>query len=264
MNISKWLGISAGLVAMVVPVSAFSQISPANGARLQNVAWQDRDDQRRHDDDDDRRNNRQYGQYGQYGNRGYGRYGRGGNYQGVLAPEWQSKFDSYYQRWLQYRSSNNQSEAASMERRMQDIMRNYNIPANTPYGAVASPGIGGNNGGYYGRGGYGRRGDNDGDEGGAYGRGGYGNGGYGNGGYGNGGYYGNGNGRYGYHGVLAPEWQSKFDSYYQRWLQYRATNNQGEVASMEKRMQDIMRNYNIPSNVPYGQVASAGIGGNRY
>jgi hypothetical protein len=256
MNISKWLGISAGLIAMALPVTAFSQISPDSATRVQKISWQDRDDQRRRDDDDDRRNG-QYGNYGQYGNRGYGQYGRGGQYQGVLAPEWQSKFDSYYQRWLQYRATNNQDEIASMEKRMQDIMRNYHIPSNVPYGAVASPGVAGNNGGYYGRGGYGRRGDDDADDRG-YGRGVYGN----NGGYGNGGYY--GNGRNGYHSVLAPEWQSKFDSYYQRWLNYRATNNQGEVASMEKRMQDIMRNYHIPSNVPYGAVASPGVGGNRY
>ena len=253
MELKKWLGISAGVIAMALPVTSFSQSWPdAGGARVQKVSWQDRDDHRRRDDDDDRDRGRgQYGQYGQYGN-----YGRNG-YHGVLAPEWQSKFDSYYQRWLSYRASNNQGEVSSMEGRMNDIMRNYNIPAGTPYGAVASPGIGGNNG-YYGRGGYGR-GDNDADDRGGY-RGGYGNGGYGNGGYGNGGYYG-GNGRYGYHGVLAPEWQSKFDSYYQRWLSYRSTNNRGEMSSMEGRMQDIMRNYNIPLNVPYGEVASAGVGG---
>jgi hypothetical protein len=68
------------------------------------------------------------------------------------------------------------------------------------------------------------------------------------------------NWHHGYQRVLAPEWQGKFDSYYQRWLNYRATNNQGEMRSMEKRMQDIMRNYNIPSNVPYGEVASQGGG----
>ena len=100
-------------------------------------------------------------------------------------------------------------------------------------------------------------------------RGGY----YGNGQYGNqdrdrdrGGYYGNGQDGRGYHNVLAPEWQQKFDSYYQRWLQYRATNNTSEMRSMEQRMQNIMANYRIPTNVPYDQVASPGIGGyqNRY
>jgi hypothetical protein len=63
---------------------------------------------------------------------------------------------------------------------------------------------------------------------------------------------------HGYHGVLAPEWQGKFDSYYQRWLNYRATNNESQMSSMEKRMQDIMRNYNIPPNVPYDDIASGG------
>src|SRR5215831_8137289 len=43
-----------------------------------------------------------------------------------------------------------------------------------------------------------------------------------------------------YHNVLAPEWQQKLYSYYQRWLQYRATNNTGEMQSMEARMRDIM------------------------
>jgi hypothetical protein len=115
------------------------------------------------------------------------------------------------------------------------------------------------------------RGDNDRDRSnGQYGdRGGY----YGNGQYGNqdrdgdrGGYYGNGQYGRGYHNVLAPEWQQKFDSYYQRWLQYRATNNTSEMRSMEQRMQNIMANYRIPTNVPYDQVASPGIGGyqNRY
>ena len=61
---------------------------------------------------------------------------------------------------------------------------------------------------------------------------------------------------HGYHGVLAPEWQGKFDSYYQRWLNYRATNNRDEMRSMEERMQKIMRSYNIPSNVPYDDIAS--------
>jgi hypothetical protein len=82
-----------------------------------------------------------YGGYNQYpyGNNGYG---RGYGYRGVLAPEWQAKFDSYYQRWLQYRATNNRDEVVSMERRMRDIMVNYRIPPNTPFEQIASPGIG--------------------------------------------------------------------------------------------------------------------------
>ncbi len=66
-----------------------------------------------------------------------------------------------------------------------------------------------------------------------------------------------------YHGVLAPEWQQKFDSYYGRWLGYLRDNNGDEVSSMEKRMRDIMRNYNIPLDTPFKDVASPGIGGER-
>jgi len=55
--------------------------------------------------------------------------------------------------------------------------------------------------------------------------------------------------------------QQRFDSYYSRWQSYKATNNQSEVRSMEGRMQDVYRHYNIPGNTPYGRVASNGGGG---
>jgi hypothetical protein len=50
--------------------------------------------------------------------------------------------------------------------------------------------------------------------------------------------------------------QQRFDSYYSRWLEYRRTNNRGEVASMEKRMRDVMSHNNIPSDVPFDEIAS--------
>ncbi|HEV2728486.1 MAG TPA: hypothetical protein VGV15_00515 [Terriglobales bacterium] len=52
----------------------------------------------------------------------------------------QKRFDSYYSRWQSYRQTNNQSQVRSMEGRMQDVYRHYGIPANTPYGNVASGG----------------------------------------------------------------------------------------------------------------------------
>src|SRR5437867_12580253 len=55
--------------------------------------------------------------------------------------------------------------------------------------------------------------------------------------------------------------QQRFDSYYSRWQSYKATNNQSEVRSMEGRMQDVYRHYNIPGNTPYGRVAANGVGG---
>src|SRR5437764_13882449 len=50
----------------------------------------------------------------------------------------QTRFDSYYSRWQSYKATNNQSQVRSMEGRMQDVYRHYGIPANTPYGNVAS------------------------------------------------------------------------------------------------------------------------------
>jgi len=104
--------------------------------------WRDRDGDGDRDDRGRNRGfwpNRNNGNYGWYGNnRGYGRYG---SYRGVLAPEYQRRFDSYYTRWLRYRATNNYSEVASMENRMRDIMANYRIPLNTPYGQIASPGL---------------------------------------------------------------------------------------------------------------------------
>jgi hypothetical protein len=144
-------------------------------------------------------------------------------YHGVLAAEWQQKFDSYYQRWLQYRATSNWDEVGSMEGRMYSIMDNYRIPRNVPFDAVASPGLAGNQ----------RWGDRDRD-----------------------GYY----ARAGWQGRLPADDQRRFDSYYQRWLQYRSQNDRDEIVSMEKRMQDVYSHNGIPPNTPYEAVASQGIG----
>jgi hypothetical protein len=55
---------------------------------------------------------------------------------------------------------------------------------------------------------------------------------------------------------LSSEDQQRFDSYYSRWLDYRRTNNRDETRNMEKRMRDIMSHNNIPSDVPFDQIAS--------
>jgi hypothetical protein len=59
-------------------------------------------------------------------------------------------------------------------------------------------------------------------------------------------------------GRLSSEDQHRFDSYYSRWLEYRRSNNRDEVVSMEKRMRDVMSHNNIPSDVPFDQIASNG------
>src|SRR5207249_12237864 len=59
------------------------------------------------------------------------------------------------------------------------------------------------------------------------------NGSQGNGGYQRGGGYGRWQGR------LSADDQRRFDSYYSRWLQYRAINNQVEILIMDNRMRDV-------------------------
>jgi hypothetical protein len=57
---------------------------------------------------------------------------------------------------------------------------------------------------------------------------------------------------------LSGDDQRRFDSYYSHWQDYRRTNNREQTSSMENRMQDIYRHYGIPSDTPYGRVASNG------
>src|SRR5204863_8177826 len=57
-------------------------------------------------------------------------------------------------------------------------------------------------------------------------------------------------------GRLSANEQSRFDSYFSRWQEYRQRNDRGQVASMEKRMQDVYAHYRIPSNTPYFRIAS--------
>lgn len=67
-----------------------------------------------------------------------------------------------------------------------------------------------------------------------------------------------------WHGRLSAEDQARFDSYYSRWLDYvqtvgwitSKTNDQNNRNSMEGHMRDVMSHYNIPSDVPFDQIAS--------
>jgi len=61
---------------------------------------------------------------------------------------------------------------------------------------------------------------------------------------------------YGQWRALSSEDQQRFDSYYTRWQGYRRTNNRNEIESMENRMRDVMSHNNIPSDVPFDEIAS--------
>ena len=63
-------------------------------------------------------------------------------------------------------------------------------------------------------------------------------------------------GRNPWRGRLSADDQRRFDSYFERWQQYRQRNDRDQIRSMERRMQDVYAHYNIPSNTPYFWVAS--------
>jgi hypothetical protein len=163
---------------------------------------------------------------------------RGGH---QLSADDQSRFDSYFQRWQNDRRTNNQGDSRSMEKRMQSIYQRYSIPADTPYRDVASDSNrGGNPDRDWGRerdrdrewdrdrrADWDRHRDSDRS-------------------------YWQQNQR------LSGEDQGRFDSYFQRWLAYRRTNNRDEVTSMERRMFDIYDHYAIPHRVRFERVASQG------
>ncbi|MBA3915226.1 MAG: hypothetical protein H0X25_15530 [Acidobacteriales bacterium] len=126
-----------------------------------------------------------------------------------------------------------------------------------------------NNSGYYGsqNGYYGRHNDHDADDQSGY-RGSYGNNGY----YGNSGYYGNGssgyygNGRYSnsgygnyggnYAGRLSSHDQYVYNQLYNNYLQAQQINAGSQVQKAQAAMQNVYAKYGIPSNTPYGSVAT--------
>jgi hypothetical protein len=55
---------------------------------------------------------------------------------------------------------------------------------------------------------------------------------------------------------LSPEDQSRFDSYYSRWLTARQSGDRNEISSSEKRMRTVMGHYSIPPNVQFSEIAS--------
>jgi len=156
-----------------------------------------------------------------------------------LSADEQSRFDSYFSRWQDYQRTNNQGESRSMEKRMQSIYQRYGIPAGTPYRDVASNGGGGWNRDHDSDRDRDRDRDWDRDHRAEWDR------------------YRDRDRAYWQHNQrLSGEDQARFDSYFQRWQDYRRTSNRDEVASMERRMFDVYDHYGIPHNVRFERVAS--------
>jgi hypothetical protein len=59
---------------------------------------------------------------------------------------------------------------------------------------------------------------------------------------------------------LSPEDQRDFDKAYSKWVDDSRKGDRDDLEKDTRRMQDIMTRYNIPSNVPYDQIASHDLG----
>jgi len=206
---------------------------------------------------------------------------------GRLSPDDQREFDKAYTKWVNDTRKNDRDDIGKDVRKMQEIMARAGIPANVPYDRIASTGnayparsyarqlppddqkefdkyytkwvndtrknerddisrdvrkmqdiMARNNipvdvpfdqvasTGYVGTGGYEER-------------------------------------RYapsGANGRLSPEDQRDFDRFYAQWVDDNRRNDRPDAARDADHMQDIMAHYNIPSNVPYDQIASPNAG----
>ena len=158
-----------------------------------------------------------------------------------LSADDQRRFDSYFSRWQSYQRTNNQGDSRSMEKRMQSIYQRYGIPTDIPYRDVASNGGGGWNRDRDWERERDRDRDWDRDRRAEWER-----------------YRDRDRAYWQQNQRLSGEDQGRFDSYFQRWQDYRRTNNRDEVISMEKRMFDVYDHYRIPHNVRFERVASQG------
>lgn len=142
-----------------------------------------------------------------------------------LPPQDQKQFDNYYQKWTNDTRRNDRDDIRKDEQRMQEIMRRDGIPPDMPYDRIASGGQ------YYDR----DRDDRDHDrDRGAY-----------------------GNGYADWRGRMSPGDQQQFDNVYSKWLQDQR-KDRDDIPKDERKMRDIMGRYNIPPDVPFGEIASQG------
>jgi len=160
----------------------------------------------------------------QYGNGGSGynnsgAYPRGSAYGSRLSPEDQREFDRYYGQWVDDTRRDDRDDAARAVEHMEENMARYNIPTNVAFDQVATPG-------------------------------GYQNNGYSGNSYPAGGTPGYGQTR------LSSDDQHEFDKAYAKWVSDSRKNDRDDLEKDTRKMQEIMARYNIPSNVPYDQIAS--------
>src|ERR1700704_3557890 len=59
-------------------------------------------------------------------------------------------------------------------------------------------------------------------------------------------------------GRLSPDDQREFDKHYTKWVNDTRKNDRDDIAKDVRHMQEIMARKNIPANVPFDEIASAG------
>ena len=57
---------------------------------------------------------------------------------------------------------------------------------------------------------------------------------------------------------LSADDQKEFDKQYSKWVNATRKNDQDDISSSARKMQDIMARYSIPASVPFAEVASGG------
>ena len=154
-----------------------------------------------------------------------GYYGQPQNWHVVLSPPDQQEFDKYYSKWVDAMRKNDRDDIEGNARHMQEIMARNNVPANVPFDQIASNPASG----------YAPYPN-------AYPSGTYPNGAY----------------PYPVYGQqrLSPDDQRNFDKDYAKWVDAQRKNDQDDVVSNARKMQQIMAQYNIPPNVPFAAVAT--------
>ncbi len=138
--------------------------------------------------------------------------------QARLSSDDQRKFDKEYEKWMEAQRKNDRDDVDKHAREMEDIMSRYNIPANVAFASIATNG--------YPAGSYANAPD----------------------GYA----YGPGAQR------LSDKDQKDFDKAYHHWVEARNKRDMDDVDKSERKMREIMAKYNIPANVRFDQIATAG------
>ena len=141
-------------------------------------------------------------------------YGQPQGWHGVMSVDDQAQFDRYYTNWVDATRRNDRDEISDYARKMQDLMTRYNIPVSVSFDQIASAAPYPQTAAAYPAGSWQAR--------------------------------------------LSADDQKEFDKQYSKWVNATRKNDQDDISSSARKMQEIMARYSIPSTVPFAEVASGG------